>query len=71
MADRTKDKPAIRQRAFGRMGMAASLGFVVGPALAGLLGSTSWGPRLPLAVAAVAEPKMNTIVKGVLRGRGA
>ncbi len=42
-----------RQVAFGRMGMAASLGFVIGPAAAGLLGGTSLGPRLPIAAAAL------------------
>ena len=53
VADLTRTTPKIRQIAFGRMGMAASLGFVIGPAAAGLLGGTSWGPRLPIAVAAV------------------
>ncbi len=53
VADLTRDHPEQRQAAFGRMGMAASLGFVIGPATAGLLGGTSWGPRLPVAVAAV------------------
>lgn len=53
VADLTRDTPELRQLAFGRMGMAASLGFVIGPAVAGLLGGTEWGPRLPIAVAAV------------------
>lgn len=53
VADLTRDSPEIRQLAFGRMGMAASLGFVVGPAAAGILGDTVWGPRLPVFVAAV------------------
>ncbi len=53
VADLTRAHPEVRQLAFGRMGMAASLGFVVGPAVAGLLGGTDWGPRLPIAVAAV------------------
>ena len=54
VADLTREHPPeVRQVAFGRMGMAASLGFVVGPAVAGLLGGTEWGPRLPIAVAAV------------------
>jgi MFS family permease len=53
VADLTREHPEVRQAAFGRMGMAASLGFVVGPALAGVLGNTGWGPRLPIAVAAV------------------
>jgi MFS transporter, DHA1 family, tetracycline resistance protein len=53
VADLTRDHPEARQIAFGRMGMAASLGFVIGPAAAGLLGGTSWGPRLPIAIAAL------------------
>ena len=53
VADLTREHPEARQIAFGRMGMAASLGFVIGPAAAGLLGGTAWGPRLPIAVAAV------------------
>ena len=52
VADLTRDNHEIRQVAFGRMGMAASFGFVIGPAAAGLLGGTAWGPRLPIAVAA-------------------
>ncbi len=52
VADLTRDRPELRQVAFGRMGMAASLGFVLGPAAAGLLGGTRLGPRLPIAVAA-------------------
>ena len=53
VADLTRNTPELRQLAFGRMGMAASAGFVIGPAAAGLLGGTSWGPRLPIAIAAV------------------
>ena len=53
VADLTRNTPQLRQVAFGRMGMAASVGFVIGPAAAGLLGGTSWGPRLPIAIAAV------------------
>ncbi|MEM6456227.1 MAG: MFS transporter [Acidobacteriota bacterium] len=41
VADLTRDAKAERQRAFGRMGMAASVGFTAGPALAGLLASES------------------------------
>ena len=53
VADLTRGTPHLRQVAFGRMGMAASVGFVIGPAAAGLLGGTSWGPRLPIAIAAL------------------
>jgi MFS family permease len=40
-----------RARNFGRMAVSANLGFVVGPALAGLLGATLWGPVLPVLAA--------------------
>ena len=53
IADLTREAPELRQLAFGRMGMAASRGFVIGPAVAGLLGGTALGPRLPIAVAAL------------------
>ena len=53
VADLTRTTPQLRQVAFGRMGMAAGVGFVIGPAAAGLLGGTSWGARLPIAIAAV------------------
>ena len=52
VADLTRDHPEIRQKAFGRMGIAASLGFVIGPASAGLLAGTALGVRLPIGVAA-------------------
>ncbi len=46
-----------RARNFGRIGMAGNLGFVIGPAMAGLLGGTALGAKLPvmatIAVAAV------------------
>ena len=42
--------PEKRARAFGLMGAAFGLGFVLGPALGGLLGA--FGPRVPFWVAA-------------------
>lgn len=42
--------PEDRGRAFGRMGAAFGLGFVIGPAVGGLLGE--FGPRVPFYVAA-------------------
>lgn len=41
--------PADRSRNFGRLAAASSLGFIVGPALAGLLGGTRLGASLPVA----------------------
>lgn len=43
--------PAERSRAFGKLGVAFGLGFVLGPALGGLLGEGN--PRLPFWCAAV------------------
>ncbi len=42
-----------RNRNFGKMGASTSLGFVLGPAVAGLLASTFLGEVLPLLLAAV------------------
>jgi MFS transporter, DHA1 family, tetracycline resistance protein len=39
-----------RSRNFGKMGMASNLGFVIGPALAGILGTTAYGEVLPVLV---------------------
>jgi DHA1 family tetracycline resistance protein-like MFS transporter len=50
IADVTPEKE--RARAFGLVGVAFGLGFVVGPAIGGLLGSLD--PRLPLWASAVA-----------------
>jgi MFS transporter, DHA1 family, tetracycline resistance protein len=43
--------PAERKGDFGKMGVAANLGFILGPALAGILGQTSLGLNLPIATA--------------------
>jgi MFS family permease len=40
-----------RSRNFGRMGVSSNLGFIVGPALAGLLGGTAMGEMLPVLAA--------------------
>lgn len=42
-----------RSRNFGRMGISSNLGFVLGPALAGLLGGTAMGYSLPVLAALV------------------
>jgi MFS family permease len=50
--------PEERNQSFGAMSVSSNLGFIVGPALAGVLGSTRLGDRLPvyatLAVSLVA-----------------
>ncbi len=40
-----------RKAEFGKMGIAGSFGFILGPALAGLLAQTSFGLTLPIATA--------------------
>jgi len=42
-----------RSRNFGRMALSGNLGFVLGPALAGLLGATIYGEIVPVAAALV------------------
>lgn len=42
-----------RSRNFGRMALSGNLGFVLGPALAGLLGATIYGEVLPVVAALV------------------
>ncbi len=49
MADITPERD--RARNFGRLGMSANLGFVIGPALAGLLGATPWPEAAPVVAA--------------------
>ncbi|GMN09787.1 MFS transporter [Croceitalea sp. MTPC9] len=51
MSDISTD--ADRNRNFGRMGASTSLGFVLGPAVAGILASTLLGEMLPLILAAL------------------
>lgn len=50
MSDISDD--ANRKANFGKLGSSTSLGFVIGPAAAGLLGSTAMGELLPVIVAA-------------------
>jgi MFS family permease len=51
LADITSD--ADRSKNFGRMAISTNLGFIVGPALAGLLGATLLGEVIPVAAAFV------------------
>ena len=50
LADISKEED--RTRNFGRMAVSSNLGFVAGPALAGVLGATAWGPVAPVFAAA-------------------
>jgi len=49
LADISSD--ADRNVNFGKMAISANLGFILGPAIAGLLGSTAWGELLPVLAA--------------------
>jgi len=40
-----------RSENFGKMSVSANLGFIFGPALAGLLGATAWGETVPVLAA--------------------
>ena len=59
LADVTDE--ADRSANFGRMALSGNLGFVLGPALAGLLGATQYGELLPV-VAAMLVSLIATIV---------
>ncbi len=49
LADVTQESD--RAAAFGKMAISGNLGFIVGPALAGVLGATVWGETLPVLAA--------------------
>jgi DHA1 family tetracycline resistance protein-like MFS transporter len=49
LADITPDRD--RTANFGRLAVSANLGFIVGPALAGLLGATAWREAAPVSAA--------------------
>ena len=51
LADISSDEN--RSRNFGKMAVSANLGFIVGPALAGILGGTSYGTILPVSAALI------------------
>jgi MFS family permease len=49
LADITEEDE--RNQNFGKMAVSANLGFIIGPAMAGLLGATAWGETLPVLAA--------------------
>ena len=51
LADITSEKE--RNKNFGRMAVSSNLGFIIGPALAGVLGATLLGVKLPVIAALV------------------
>ena len=49
LADVTEESQ--RSANFGKMAVSSNLGFILGPAIAGLLGATAWGELLPVCAA--------------------
>jgi MFS family permease len=49
MADITEESE--RSKNYGKLAISSNLGFVIGPALAGLLGITAWGEKVPVLAA--------------------
>ena len=49
MADITEESD--RSKNYGKLAISSNLGFIIGPALAGLLGVTAWGEKLPVLAA--------------------
>ena len=62
MADITDDEH--RSKDFGQMAVSGNLGFVIGPALAGLLGATVYGEILPV-IAAIFISLLATLIIGI------
>lgn len=60
LADITTKKD--RSRNFGKMSISANLGFIVGPALAGLLGATALGITLPVLAAVFISVVATTLI---------
>ena len=51
LADLSSD--STRSKNFGKMAISSNLGFILGPALAGILGGTIYGPILPVLAALI------------------
>jgi MFS family permease len=60
LADITPEE--MRSVNFGRMAIAANLGFIAGPALAGVLGGSRWGEAGPVAAALVISVVASAII---------
>lgn len=56
-----------RSRNFGKMGMASNLGFVIGPAIAGILGATIYGEVLPVSMALILSLVVLVVIILVLK----
>ncbi len=60
LADVTEEEE--RNETFGKMAVASNLGFILGPAMAGLLGATAYGEVVPVVVALV----ISLVASGVI-----
>lgn len=65
LADVTEEDK--RNENFGKMAVSANLGFIIGPALAGLLGATSWGETLPVLAALLISVVASLIIIFLLK----
>ena len=56
-----------RSKNFGKMAMSSNLGFIVGPALAGILGATVYGEALPVSAALILSVVVMVVIVFVLK----
>lgn len=56
-----------RSKNFGKMAMSSNLGFIVGPALAGILGATVYGEALPVLAALILSVVVMVVIVFVLK----
>src|SRR5918911_1603048 len=56
-----------RSKNFGKMAISSNLGFIVGPALAGILGATIYGEKLPVLAALFLSLGILVIIKFTLK----
>jgi len=67
LADVTPDSQ--RTVNFGRMSVAGNLGFIAGPAIAGLLGTTGWGEVPPVVAALLISAVASVLIAVTLQDR--
>jgi DHA1 family tetracycline resistance protein-like MFS transporter len=65
VADISSDED--RGKNYGKMAIASNLGFIVGPALAGILGATIYGETLPVLAALIMSSAVLVVIAFVLK----
>jgi MFS transporter, DHA1 family, tetracycline resistance protein len=65
VADISSDKN--RSKNFGKMAISSNLGFIVGPALAGILGATVYGEALPVFAALILSIVVMVVIVFILK----